>query len=624
MSETAFPANDLIRRRLQTGLTIASLTTGVASTLFLLLFSGQIGFGIEAVSQGTLTKGTSIVLGQFLIFVGALFFAVGAVIVSFVVFLMMAQRTKDYGLMKAAGCPNGLVFGYFITELLIVTLIGCIIGVIVGFLMDYVVINMSTFQAYNKAPNLWFVPLVFVAYLVFALIFGAKPILNAARMSPVKAMSSVQYYGLTKGTKFKPLSNTALTLRIATRSLFRRKSASVRIVIFLSVVFMLLTVSIAGGIIANDTSSSWIRRATGKNTIIVANTAMVTQYTQLLLTFSGARANPGFNYSNPDFAISNIVIQQLTMIPGVVTVDKRLVWHGAIQEVSGYLIDPGTMATIQVGDNRRGESLIVGLDGGSIVSEPYTTGDFLNSTSTMHAVVGDSIAQTVYSQFGVGLADPLLQSLKIQERQFKISGICMDPINGGNVTYIPLAQLEEITGLSSPNILLLKVDSVANFSAVKTQIENELSSLYPNLSVADLDNILNTNSAFLSSLWSVIMFLPAFALAAATLSLISFQMLTIDEQHQEFAVLRATGAKTRTIMIILAAQSLIVLLASFAVGASLGTILCILILTANPVVSSFTVLVISGWLLASLLGMFLLSLYPAVKFTRKPILKMMS
>jgi ABC-type antimicrobial peptide transport system permease subunit len=120
------------------------------------------------------------------------------------------------------------------------------------------------------------------------------------------------------------------------------------------------------------------------------------------------------------------------------------------------------------------------------------------------------------------------------------------------------------------------------------------------------------------------MFLPAFALAAATLSLISFQMLTIDEQHQEFAVLRATGAKTRTIMIILAAQSLIVLLASFAVGASLGTILCILILTANPVVSSFTVLVISGWLLASLLGMFLLSLYPAVKFTRKPILKMMS
>ncbi len=623
MSETAFPVNDLLRRRLQTGLTIASLTTSVASTLFLLLFSGQIGFGIAAASQETLTKGTSMVLGQFLAFVGALIFAVGAVIVSFIVFLMMAQRTKDYGLMKATGCPNGLVFGYFMTELLGVTLIGCILGVIVGVSMDYAVINMSAFQAYGKAPNFWFVPLVFAAYFAFATVFGAKPILNAARMSPIKAISSVQYYGLAKGTKFKPLSNTALVLRIATRSLFRHKSATVRIVIFLSVVFILLTVSISGGIIANDTSSSWLQKATGQNTIIVANASMATQYTQLLLTFSGGRAKSDFNYSDPNLAISDAVVREIFQIQGVATVDRRLVWHGVIQEVGGYMIDPETLATIQIGDNRQGDSLIVGLDGGNIVSEPYTTGNFLNATSTVQAVIGDSVAQTVYSRSGVGLADPLRESLKIQDRQFKISGICIDPVNGGNVTYVPLIQLEEITGLSSPNIVLIKVDSAADYAAVKAQIQNELSSLSPSLSVGDLNDVLNTNDAFLSSLWSVIMFLPAFALAAATLSLISFQMLTIEEQHQEFAVLRATGAKPRIIMIILAVQSLTVLLASFAVGASLGTMLCILILTANPIVSSFTVLSISGWLLASLLGMFLLSLYPAARFARKPILKIM-
>jgi ABC-type antimicrobial peptide transport system permease subunit len=120
------------------------------------------------------------------------------------------------------------------------------------------------------------------------------------------------------------------------------------------------------------------------------------------------------------------------------------------------------------------------------------------------------------------------------------------------------------------------------------------------------------------------MFLPAFALAAATLSLISFQRLTIDEQRQEFAVLRATGAKPNNVTAVLAVQSLTVLLSSLAVGASLGTILCILILTANPVVSGFTVLAISGWLAASFLGMFLLSLYPAWKFARKPLLEIMS
>jgi ABC-type antimicrobial peptide transport system permease subunit len=624
MSETAFPINDLIRRRLHTSLTIVSLTTSVASTLFLLLFSGQIGFGIAATAQDTLTKGTSSVFGQFITFTGLLIFLVGAITVSFVVFLMMAQRTKDYGLMKATGCPNGLVFGYFLTELLGVTFIGCILGIIAGFATDFAVINMSPFESFNKTPNYWLAPLVFVVYFAFTLIFGAKPLLSAARLSPIKAISPVQYFGLAKGMKFKPLSKGALTIRIATRSLFRRKSATVRIILFLSVVFLLLTISIAGGIIANDTSSSWLQKANGSNVILVANANMANQYTQLLLAFSGAKPTLDFNYSDPNLGISEAVIQRLSGLQGVVAVDKRLVWRSRIQEISGYMIDPETLATIPLGDNRHGDSLIVGIEGENIVSEPFTTGKFLNATTGAQAVIGDSLAHTIYSSSGVGLADPLRQSIKIQDHSFKISGICVDPVNGGNVTYISLPQLEEIAGISSPNLLLIKISPIADFLAVKTQIQNTLSSFNTQLSVVDLNRVLEKNTAFLGSLWNTIMVLPAFALAAATLCLISFQMLTIDEQHQEFAVLRATGAKPKTIMAILAVQSLTVLLASFAVGTSLGTIVCILILITNPVVSSFTVLAISGWLLASLLSMFLLSLYPATRFSKRPILKIMS
>ncbi len=278
MSETAFPINDLLRRRLQTGLTIASLTTCVAATLFLLLFSDQVGFGISSVAKETLTTGISNVFSQFLLFVGGLIFVIGAIIVSFIVFLMMAQRMKDFGLMKATGCPNSLVFGYFLTELLGITFVSCILGVVLGLASDYAAINMSVFQAYNKAPNLWFVLLVFITFFAFALIFGAKPIFDAARMSPIKALSSVQYFGLGKGSQFKPLSKRGLIIRIASRSLFRRKTATVRIVVFLSAVFMLLTVSIAGSIIANDTSTSWIKNAIGENVILVASNEMAIQY----------------------------------------------------------------------------------------------------------------------------------------------------------------------------------------------------------------------------------------------------------------------------------------------------------------------------------------------------------
>ncbi len=632
MSETAFPVNDLLRRRLQTGLTIISLTTCVASTLFLLLFSEQVGFGIAAVAQNTLTNGISNVFSQFLLFVGGLIFAVGAVIVAFIVFLMMAQRAKDFGLMKATGCPNSLVFGYFMAELLGVVLIGCILGTVLGYAADYAVINMGMFQVYSKAPNLWFAVLVFGAFFAFALIFGAKPILDAARMPPLKAISPVQYYKLGKGSKLKPLSKTGLTIRIASRSLFRRQSATLRIVIFLSVVFLLLTVSIAGGIIANDTSTSWVQNAIGKNVILIANRNMAAQYTQLLLTFSGAEANANFNYSDPQFSISDAVLQELNNTPGVARIDTRLIWKGTVQEVAGWRIDPDTLATITEGDSRQTDALIVGINGDNVVSEPYLNGLFLNSSYDLAAVVGDSLAQTIYKPlegrqtFGnvIVEADPLLESAKIGNVTFRITGVCLEPLNNGNVTYISLERLKVIANISSPNVVLVQTESSADYSATLNQIQSKITSINADIAVVGLNQVLDQNVNFLSSLWSVIMLLPTFALAAATFCLVSFLMLTIDEQHQEFAILRATGAKPRTVIAILATQSATVLLSSFAIGISFGTIITLLILTTAPVVSAFTVLTISAWLLVALGGMFLLSLYPAVKFARKPILKIMS
>ncbi len=621
MSETAFPINDLIRRRLQTTLTVFSLTASVASTLFLLLFSGQLGFGIASQAQNTLTRGNALILGQFLTFVGVLIFVVGAIVVSFIVFLMMAQRTRDYGLMKATGCPNGLVFGYFLTELLAVTFLSCVLGTIVGIVVDYAVINTGIFEVYNKTPNLWFAPLVFVAYFVFALVFGARPILNAARTQPIKALSAVQYYGLGKGSAFKPLSKTALTIRMASRSIFRRKSATVRIVVFLSAVFMLLTVSIAGGIIANDTSASWLKEATGENVLLIGRGGMTEQYSQLQRAFSGAQPTASFDYSSSNLAISEEPVQKIQQVPGVEIVDERLVWFGEIEEIAGYILDGASGATIVVGANRHGTSILVGVDVGNLVSTPYTTGSFLNATSKSSAVIGDSIAHTVYAPIGLKPTNPLVESIRINGTQFKIAGIAIDALNGGNVTYIPLDNAKTLTGLTAPNLVLVKVNSAFNIGGVKSQIESALGS---DFSVIEMNPILEENTSFLGSLWAVIMFLPAFALAAATLSLVSFQMLTTDEQRQEFAVLRATGAKPRTIMGILAAQSATVLMSSFGVGISLGTIICVLILMANPVVSSFTVVAIAGWLLASLLVIFILSLYPAVKFARKPLPEIMS
>jgi ABC-type antimicrobial peptide transport system permease subunit len=106
--------------------------------------------------------------------------------------------------------------------------------------------------------------------------------------------------------------------------------------------------------------------------------------------------------------------------------------------------------------------------------------------------------------------------------------------------------------------------------------------------------------------------------------MVSYMMLAADEQHQEFGVLRAIGAKPRFVVSVLALQSAVLLLSSFGIGISLGTIITFLILIQQPIVTSFMILEITGLLSVALAGILFLSLYPAFKLARASVLKIIT
>jgi ABC-type antimicrobial peptide transport system permease subunit len=617
LSETNFPVNDLFRRKLQTGLVLISLTICVASTLFLLLFADGVGFGIASAARSTLTIGFSAIFSNFLLFVGILVFAAGAVVVSFITFLMMAQRTRDFGLIKAAGCPNGLIFGYFSAELLMVLFVGCTVGVAFGFLADFTVINMGIFAEYQRTLNFLYGPLVFAAFFIFGLVFGMKPLLNAARLSSIEALSHVHYFGLREGNKHKALSKSRLTLRIATRSLFRRPSTTVRIVFFLSVAFILLTVSITGSIIASDTTVRRVEDAIGKDLLLVAHKDMANQYLALLSKFSGSKEKADFDYLNPNYAITDAILQQIKTFDGTVKAERRLICSGHMRELMNFTFDPETQATISIGDNRETDALIIGVKPDETFSSWFIDGRFIQNENSSEAVVGDSVAAVMFEM-------PLLQSFVMQNATFSVVGLCLEPVNNGFVTFVSLERLQGLYMVSKPNVALVELAPLVDRSEAAAQLQDSLSFVDKGIVVLELDEALEDNIGFLSTIWSVVMFLPIFSLGSVTLCLVAYLVLNIDEQRQEFAVLRVIGAKSKTIISILAVQALIVLFSSFAVGISLGVITTLMILIPQPVVTSFTILEIAGWLLTSLAVMFVLCLWPAVRFARKPILTMMS
>ncbi len=628
MIETAFPFNDLLRRKLQTGLTFASLTACVAATLFLLLFSDQVSFMIQDSSKCALTSGLLTIFNQFLLFVGVLVFAVGAVLVAFTAFLFLKQRARDFGLMRATGCPTGLVFGYFFTELLLITFVACMVGIVLGFAADYLVIDTSNFQSSLKQPNFWYAPLVFISFFVFTLVFGAKPLFDTSRRLPVNLLDTTQQFGLNSTNKFKVMPKAYLTLNFITRNLFRLQAFTQRIVVFLVIVFTLLTVSIASGVIARDTTSSWVANATGKNLFMIAHQDFSRQYLAVISKFSGIISEQQhFDYLNTKFAINSSLLETLRTLPHVIAIDPRIVTFGVIQEEGSYTFDSQTLSTIPLGDHRKAEGLIVGVEPQSVSTSWRIDGRFLSVDATFEAVVGDSVAWSLYSSNSTAKiehADPLLEGITVQSTSFDVVGVCIDPINNGFVVYVPLESLKKLTGFYSPNVLFVTVDTAADGLTVFATIEETLSKFNADLTVVNLNTVSQVNIDFLGSLWQVTMIIPLFCLSSAVFILVAFCLISIEDQRHEYAILRAIGVKPKQVVYLLGGQNLILLLSGFIVGLSIGTIITLFILIQEPVVNIVTLFNVALWLLGALLTTILASLYPSVKFAQKPLRELMS
>jgi ABC-type antimicrobial peptide transport system permease subunit len=189
---------------------------------------------------------------------------------------------------------------------------------------------------------------------------------------------------------------------------------------------------------------------------------------------------------------------------------------------------------------------------------------------------------------------------------------------------VPIDKLKNATGITNSNLILTKLNDSTDRAADISRIKRIVQAIDPDLQVFELNGVVDHNVSFLSFTWQTIMLLPIFTLASATMCLVGYMMLVVDEQHQEFAILRAIGAKPLILVAISAIQGAILLISSLAIGISLGIIITLLILMKNPLITAFSVVEIAAWLSVALIGMFIFSLYPAFRLARTSILKIMT
>jgi putative ABC transport system permease protein len=102
-------------------------------------------------------------------------------------FVSVRERTKIIGIQKALGAKNGFILFQFLSESVILSLIGGIIGLVLIAILAFI-INMTT--EYEVVMTFSNISLGITISVIIGVIAGVVPAWQAAKKDPVEAIRS--------------------------------------------------------------------------------------------------------------------------------------------------------------------------------------------------------------------------------------------------------------------------------------------------------------------------------------------------------------------------------------------------------------------------------------------------
>lgn len=532
------------------------------------------------------TFGISWLIFAYLVLALALVSIVGLLSSSYLVSSMINQRMRDIGVIKAAGALTRRLLSYVTFEAFVVIFSSCLVGALSALLIyaSWSWPSISLYKQVGPVPNAGETVLIVVPLISFLLSYvvasiRVRRIVGYSSVNAIsKQLSNLDLKSLGKPLRIKRFGSA---FNLATRNVsrdrgFNRTILSVGMCIFLS------TVVLSGALISADTSASYVLRAMPPHVLIVANSNIYNQYVSLGTSFSRTAPIPSIDYVNESYIIGPQNASTFTAIPGVETVDTRLITissitgfvkaHFASNQDTGENINPQIIPEVDTGST---QALIVGINATSAIGDWYTSDGFLQSGDSQYTMIaGDSlIGNIVQMPFN-------LSQVSTFGFRYDVKSALVDPLNAGRVLYAPIQTVERNLGVTGYNVLLLKVN---NDPAVLSAVSQLASS--DGLVVGSQDPILNSNLAFLNATWSYIFLIPILALALTCGILLSYLTTNFSRRFNDYVVLRVLGANVWYRLKLLLWESWGVLAISMLIAIPIALGVSILFLVPDPNVS---------------------------------------
>ncbi|MFW9895000.1 MAG: FtsX-like permease family protein [Candidatus Thorarchaeota archaeon] len=628
MSSFDFALKDFYRKKNQTFPYLMVIIFVIAITEFLIYFTSSLGlnFFIKPFFSNVLFFSGSInyIYTQFNTLIQILFLILAVFIVVTITTTLIINKKRDIGIMKALGTLPRRLYSFYLLEVFIIFFIGFFLGLIIG-LFSFVLFSLimnSFFLSISFQIDLIFTPILFISCFFGIYFITGYRLRKIGREPIMKSFSKDIPYNIhaLKKIQFIPkwISSFGINVRMSVLNTLRRKGEFRRYLLVFSLISMIIFTLGLGSIVLMTSSEEWINKAQNENIVIFGHQDVISNYYSMYQMFSNPEiliSNDDINFTNPQYLFNLSTVDHIKDIQGIEGFDERIINFYEAKEQLGlhFFDDIGEFR--QVGQDREAIIPIIGVNPESLIQNFEMEGRFFtNEDSYDNITIGDGLA---YNLFDYAME----QSIKLNPdgTSFHISGVVIDSFYSGWVGYAGINETRVMLNLENDeiNLLMLKL-SLGSYEEVKPELDNLTATLGGNFTHLRLDGVFEINLRFISNLSLYPMFLIVMIAILAILSLYNYQKGGIIEKAKDFLIMRAIGAKNKSLKRVLFFESLFIIIPSLLISLGVGMILNSIVIFGRvllpPIYIPFAVFLIT---LSVLILFNFLSLIPIMRKINK-------